>query len=60
MILLIESFTSHGLYRYNWLWLVAFCMLAVGFAAECRRREELEEEMCQNLETSMPEPEYVS
>ncbi len=60
VLLLLETFSSHTLYRYNWIWLAAFCMLAAEFAAECRRREELEEETPGNMEASTPELEYVT
>ncbi len=40
LLLLVEGIAGHNLYRYNWLWLAAFCLLAVKFAQEIRERAD--------------------
>jgi O-antigen ligase len=36
ILLFIEGISGHNLYRFNWLWLAAFCSLAANFARSAR------------------------
>jgi hypothetical protein len=39
VLMLLEDLFGHNIHRFNWLWLAAFCVLAVEFAnaVACRK-----------------------
>lgn len=57
LLLLFSGLHGHNLYRFNWLWVAAFCSLAVGFAY--KRTVELQEEDSVNESFSVNEPEII-
>ena len=44
ILLFVEGISGHNFYRFNWLWLGAFCSLAAGFAMQIRSSSEYDDE----------------
>jgi len=57
LLLLFSGLHGHNLYRFNWLWVAAFCSLAVSFAYQ--RTVELQEEDSVNESSSLNQPESI-
>jgi O-antigen ligase len=55
ILLLVEGISDHDLYRFNWFWLAAFCLVAL----ECYREAETELETIAVDAVEEPVPEFA-